>query len=130
MSKEKDAAAARSSNTITNKQLQEFLDKVPQLRNAAWFDCEWYRENRQENVMLGPAQDIYCLCLIDIHGNKVQLHLNQPPYNGDKTAFMTAVLDIIERYDCLIGYNILAEKHDYNKNRGIDSDIKKIEKNC
>ena len=91
------------------------------IRNFASFDCEWYRSDVKENNDNGRADQIYCFCLIDVSGKKEQLHINQ--FNGDRNAFMNAILDVIERYSLLIGYWIFGDNR-------ILSDLDHIKINC
>lgn len=93
------------------EQQSKIEDQVPELANFAAFDCEWHREN----------QDIYCFCLTDNTGHTESFHINR--FGGDRHAFMTAIIETMEKYDLLVGYYIFG---DYN----IDSDLKHIENNC
>jgi hypothetical protein len=86
-------------------------DQVAELAYFAAFDCEWHKQN----------QDIYCFCLTDNTGHTQTFHINR--FGGDRHAFMTAILEIMGKYDLLIGYYIFG---DYN----IDSDLKHLENNC
>ena len=76
---------------------------VPGLQNLATFDTEWYikSENGHEQ------DDIYCFCLIDANNNNSTLHINQ--FNSDRLSFLSEILDVMEKYEVLSGYNILQE---------------------
>ncbi|MGB6531861.1 MAG: hypothetical protein WBF33_27450 [Candidatus Nitrosopolaris sp.] len=90
--------------------------------NFASFDCEWFRSDVKENSSNGRADQIYCFCLIDVYGETEQIHINQ--FNGDRNAFMNAILDVMERYPLLIGYWIFGD------NKKILADLDHIKINC
>nr|MDQ6863192.1 hypothetical protein [Thermoproteota archaeon] len=100
-------------------------------KNFASFDCEWYKSDVKENRDKDCADQIYCFCLIDVHGKREQLHINQ--FGGDRDAFMNAILDVMEfmnaildvmeRYPLLVGYWIFGDNR-------ILSDLDHIKMNC
>ena len=96
---------------------------VPGLQNLATFDTEWYikSENGHEQ------DDIYCFCLIDANNNNSTLHINQ--FNSDRLSFLSEILNVMQRYEVLAGYNILQEKNERYKN-DIDSDWVHLHENC
>ena len=107
-------------------QFQDFKGQVPELKNLASFDCEWYREVIVKNKESGLAGKIYCFCLVDAKGHETKLHLED--FAGHQNKFMSAILDTIEPYDALVGYAILAKKRDYVRG-SIDGDIEQLRKN-
>lgn len=114
----------RTNARITTQLLSPFLEQVPEFKKFAAFDCEWYREDIAINKESGRAGKIYCFCLVDNMGHKIQLHLDD--YAGNENRFMTAVLDAMEPYDALIGYGILSEKKNEFDRSHIDGDIRQI----
>ena len=60
--------------------------------------------------------------MINVYGETEQLHINQ--FNGDRNAFMNAILDVMERYPLLIGYWIFGD------NKRILADLDHIKINC
>jgi len=57
--------------------LSTFPEQVPEFKNFAAFDCEWYRNDLEGNIESGRADNIYCFCLTDNKGRNVQMHLDQ-----------------------------------------------------
>jgi DNA polymerase elongation subunit (family B) len=99
-------------NTIQEQSRIE--DLVPELANFGTFDCEWHKENKKKD-------DIYCFCLSDNTGHTETFHIDK--FGGDRRAFMTIILETMEKYDMLVGYYIFGD-------RDIDSDLKHLEDNC
>jgi DNA polymerase elongation subunit (family B) len=106
---------------------QDLTELVPELKNLASFDCEWYREDIPKNKESGVSGKLYCFCLVDTRGHEIKLHLED--FAGNEKWFIAAILDAIEPYDALVGYAILAKKKDYVKG-SIDGDIEQLRKNC
>lgn len=118
----------RTNTGIITQLLSLFLAQVPEFKNFAAFDCEWYREDITANREAGRGGKIYCFCLVDNKGHEIKLHLRN--FGNDESKFMLTVLDAIEHYDALIGYGILAEKKNEFDKSHIDGDIRQIGKNC
>jgi hypothetical protein len=93
-------------------------DLVPELADFATFDCEWHKDDFKNNKKKG---DLYCFCLSDNAGRTETFHVDR--FGGDRLAFMTAILETMEKYDMLVGYYIFGD-------RDIDSDIHHLENNC
>lgn len=102
---------------------ESLLTLVPGLQKLATFDTEWYikSENGHEK------DDIYCFCLVDANNTSSTLHISQ--FNGDRLSFLGEILDVMEKYEVLSGYNILQEKSERYKN-DIDSDWVHLHENC
>jgi DNA polymerase elongation subunit (family B) len=106
--------------TIQLQPLPEWLVKaVPALGRFGLADCEWYRNDIQENVSKGIADDIYAFSIAS-PGKKVKLHVNNYP---DRKRFMSAILDEMKNYDTLAGYAIFSDKD-------FVSDLEHIANNC
>src|SRR5712691_1273008 len=101
--------------------MQKLEDLVAELANFAAFDCEWHREDLQENKEKGWENDIYCFCLIDNADSIEKFHIDR--FGGNRVLFLTSILETVERYDMLVGYCIFGD-------RDIDSDLKHLENNC
>jgi DNA polymerase elongation subunit (family B) len=112
----------KSLQTFKRHQIPSLLlEQVPELGNLASFDTEWYREDLRENQQDGRAGKIYAFCLFDNQGKNTRLHIDQ--FNGDRYAFMSAILDTIEPYKVLAGFAIFSDKN-------FVSDIDHIKLNC
>ena len=93
------------------------VNNVPELGRFASFDCEWYREDLKKNQEMGRAGNIYAFCLVDSQGS-----VNR--FTSSRT-FMSAILDVMERYTTLAGYSIFS-----NEYRNFYSDIDHIASSC
>ncbi|MDQ6862975.1 MAG: hypothetical protein M3044_04050 [Thermoproteota archaeon] len=102
---------------------ESLVTLVPGLKRFATFDTEWHIKSESGH----EKDEIYCCCLIDANTNTSTLHINQ--FNGDRLAFLSEILDVMEKYDVLSGYNILQEKNERYKN-DIDSDWVHLHENC
>ena len=91
---------------------------VPELANFAAFDCEWHKENPRDNK---KKDDIYYFSLTDNTGHTETFHIDR--FGGNRHAFMTTILETMQKYDLLVGYYIFGD-------RDIDSDLKHVEINC
>jgi hypothetical protein len=122
-----DQSLSQSIAKIRDESKSLILPDIPQFKNHVAFDCEWYREDLQSNIDTGRAGRIYCACFIDSKGTTVRLHLKD--FNCQHEKFMTALLDILESYEMLMGYAINESKYNNGKS-GIDGDIVQLRKNC
>jgi len=104
-----------------------FFELVPEFKNFAAFDGEWYRDDLESNKNSGKAGVLYCFCLINNQGREVRLHLDD--FNGHSGRFMSAILDQMQKYDALVGYAILAKKAEWMR-YGINGDVEQIQLNC
>jgi DNA polymerase elongation subunit (family B) len=104
-----------------------FFELVPEFKNFAAFDGEWYREDLESNKNSGKAGMLYCFCLINNQGHEARLHLDE--FNGHNGRFMSAILDQMQKYDALVGYAILAKKEEWMR-YGINGDVEQIQLNC
>jgi DNA polymerase elongation subunit (family B) len=117
---------ARTTTATTAQLLSPISENIPRFKKFAAFDCEWYREDLKSNIENGSAGKIYCFCLIDSQGVTRTLHINQ--FGGNATKFLLSILKVIESYNTLIGYAILAKKNQY-KNGSIDGDVEILRRN-
>jgi hypothetical protein len=99
---------------------QTLTNSVPELKAPGYFDCEWYREDRKENVDLKRAGQIYAFCLADATGETMSLHVNDYP---NRKEFMLEILNTVEKFTTLIGFSIFG---DYK----FKTDLDHIKSNC
>jgi hypothetical protein len=119
---EPKTAYATSKHALEHSIIQPcpIQDQVPELRNFATFDCEWHIKTEKEHA----EGDIYCFCLIDSDNHR---HINQ--FGVDRYAFLNTVLDGLNQYDMIAGYNIFMVKIGNNPNT-FNSDLEQLKINC